>query len=261
MATKSIARFKQANGIQDEYTDPGNYVAVNFDFNGTLQTGQDGTFADLGRVLTQRFERQKDNIDFNDLQRILNIRGGVAYLNSNTGGSFSAFVILLFSPETVASALNILDGDEFNVEWQPGDDGTVFSDLTLEISGETANFPELGKLNYTRKTESYADSAAADLVKLNKQNVQALYVEDVNDNIDLIQVDNNQGSVVDSVPYSLLRGKTLAYNSVEDTTFDFAKVPYATPGSIAYNQANTVTLTIGAGGGDVGLITASWEDS
>lgn len=260
MDTKKITSFSQSNGIQADYADAGQYVGISFYFTGTNASTKTGTFADLGRVLTSRFEKQKDNIDFNDLKRILNIRGGVALIDSTTSGDFEAYVLMLFTPETVASAVNVLDGEELNVEWQPGDDGTVFDSLDVLIWGRTANFPELGKLNYNRKTETYSGAVSADLVRLYKSNIQDLYIDDPSDILSLIQVDTDERSIQDAAPYGVLRGITLSENTIEDAAFDFARVPFYTPGSIAFNTGGEVTITT-TGAGDVGLITASWEES
>lgn len=259
MDAAKIGAFNAFDGIDDTYSKPGQILGVYALVTGTNAVGQVGTAADVGRFLHTRDDDQFQNTDFGEYQKIMNTRSGISVLNSVDGGAFEAVCFMPYFEEGFANCLNITNKNELNIGYQPaGSVQTVFTALNVELWIRTAAYAETYTYRIGLKNAIYPAAEKSDPVQLGQEDLTTVYIDDQDNVLDLFQLEVDNRTIQGSASELLLRAITLQENQVEDTSFDFIKIPVFTPGKIGTTQNRSGLATISVtGAGTVRLILCS----
>lgn len=234
---------------------PGRYAGLMVVASGSNQTGQTGGLADIGRFeITFNGEPiiNRDCEKFGDMN---DIRGGKYTLNSTSGGAFEAVVFIPFFEKGHPNVLDVRGNNSLNARFIPADDGTVFSALDVTVNASLV--PSL-RQRYIYKIngadQNFSAAQSADDTPLNKRNVSAIYLDDVDDTISLLAFSSMDRNVVTTNDWLALQGYTNVNNRIEDAAQDIVEIQNHVPGQkgTLLNRNNVLTFTTsGAGAVDI----------
>ncbi len=243
------------NGYQRDMQD-GKYAGIQLTITGTNATGQTGTLEDLGRVVLTRNGQPRVNRNPKKFADIQDIRGGKFTYSSTEAGAFQAVVYIPFFEKGHPNVFDIKGNDRFNYEWVPaGNASTVFDSLEIKVNGDMS--PALiERYDYfiNGADQDFSAAQSADDVPLNKRNVSAIYIEDVDNTVDSLSFNSNGKQVISTNDWLSLQGYTNANNRIEDETQDVIEIENHTPGipGTLRNRNNVLTFTTsGAGAVDI----------
>lgn len=263
MDRKLTRQINALNGDQFNFQ-PGRIHAVPIKFAGMNAATQTGTLADLGSVVITRDGRQIWNAKISTLALMNDIRFGSNLFSSTEAGAFLATVYIPFFESDFFdrdynNALAITGDSELNIEWVPASGiGTVFSSLTASIYSELAAYGEKYEYRGLRDDQNEDGAVAGKPYQINKDNVTALYLQDPDDVIDLVQLEQRGRSVYSPQDWDILLAGTLLTNKLEVTTFDMIELQCYTPNNLgsAVNRNTVLSLTT-SGAGDIPILTTS----
>lgn len=241
---------------------PGRTSAIALVFSGENATGQTGDLDDLGSIVVTRNDEQIANVSIRQLANMLDINQGSNIFSSTEADSFLATAFLSFQIEgdsRMKNALAISGQSELNFEYVPaaGVD-TVFDSLQLKVYAELSASREQYELKTLRDNQNEDSAVAAKSYQLNKSNIASIYIEDIDDVIDSIQLEQSERNVLSPVDLTLLEAETLKNNQLETSSFDMVKISTHTPENPgSYVNYDTVLFVTTSGGGAIDIVTQS----
>lgn len=251
------------NGDQFNFQ-PGRVHGVLLVFEGTNIGGQVGDLDDLGSVNINRDSRQIVNTRIADLGLFNDIRFGSNIFSSADGAAFQASVFIPFFESDrddipFQNALAIVDDSELNFEYVPGSGvASVFSSLNVSVYSELAAYEEIYEYRILRDDQVESAAVSGKPYQLNKNNVSGIYVQDVNDVVDLIQLEQSGRSVYSPQSWLALLAGTLRDSKLETTTFSMVALETYSAGNraSAANRDSVLTITT-SGAGTLRVLTTS----
>jgi hypothetical protein len=164
-------------------------------FEGTAQTGQNVSLADLGNFVFRWNGEDINNIDFEFLNLVSNLYGGVSEFSSTTGGSFKASA---FVPTGLwFDSQNIYDvGDEDKVEIVMNWNTAKIASGNVYIFGK----PRKGIMSYLHglyKRTIVSGGAGTIIENIPVENIATLYIKNPTALISKLQVARDGKVVVD----------------------------------------------------------------
>ncbi|HET6527400.1 MAG TPA: hypothetical protein VFG39_01480 [Balneolaceae bacterium] len=259
MDAQKLSTIKALDGGDDFYANPGKILGLYILVKGTNKVGQVGTPADVGRFITERDGNQKQNVDFKDLQKIMNTRSGISILESVDGGAFLASAFMPFFEAGFPNCMNVIDKEELNIEYQPAANvDAVFADLSIEVWMKTASYDERYEFLIGTHNANYGAAVDSDPRNLGRPNITNIFIDDAGDIMKNFALEQSGKTVVSTATYDLLRAMTLQENQIEDETFDLVKISTTTPGDwdTLKNYSSIATLSA-SGAGNIRLILCS----
>lgn len=233
-------------------------------FEGTAAAGQTGALEDLGSFVVKRGQRQIGNARVADVVLMNDIRFGSNIFSSVEAGAFEAsFFIPFYESDRddvdFQNALAITGDSELNFEWVPGGAiNTVFDSISLKLYSELAAYDERYEYNILRDDQIESGSVSGKPYQINKDNVSALYLQDPDDVVDLIQLEQNGRSVFSPQPWLTLLAGTLRDNRLETDTFSMVMLECYTAGNFpsVVNRDSVLSVTT-SGAGTLRVLTTN----
>lgn len=261
-----LRKIDSTDGLSEDQfnAQPGRHKGIVVVATGTNNSGQTGGFADIGRFVISRKGDPLINRGAKKFADINDIREGKALLDSTDGGVFEAVFEIPFFEKGHPNALNITDERELNIRFIPGDDGTVFDSLEVEVQSLLASIEERYQYRINGEDVTESSQTSGKPARLNTPNVSSLYIEDVDDIINDLQFESNDRVVVSNNSILALQGYTVLNNRIEDATFDVVEIENHTPGvpGSTLNGNNIIRYsTSGAGDFDVTVCAMDWNNN
>lgn len=243
---------------------PGRTAAIRGVITGDAATGVTADLDDCGSIIVTRGEKQIANVSVRQLANMLDINRGSNLFSSVEAGAFLAsFTLDLFVREdiTMRNALNITGQSELNFEYVPaGNVASVFDSLSIKIYAEKAAYNEAYTLKTLRDNQNEDAAVASKSYQLNKANIAAIYLEDLNDVVDLVQLEQSERTVLSPVDWNLLESVTVGLNQIEDNASDMVKIPTASLGNPeSYENYDSNLYLTTSGAGTIDIVTQSIE--
>lgn len=241
---------------------PGRVAGIRLVFSGTNAAATTGTLNNLGSIIVKRAERQIANVSVRQLVNMLDINRGSNLFSSTEASTFLASATLDFflrGDASARSALEITGQSELNFEYVPASDtATTFDSLTLKVYSEKAAYNEQYELWTLRDNQNEDSAVASKSYQLNKTNIVGIYLEDIDDVIDSVQLQQSDRTVLSPVDWDLLETVTVGSNQIEDGASDMVKIPTYSPNNLgsAENRDTILYLTTSAGG-TIDIVTQS----
>lgn len=194
---KQLKRENMSNGSLSYQLEKGQWGLFAVRFEGTNATGQTVSLADLGQVILRWNGIDLVNVDFEFLNLVSNLYGGVAEFSSTTGGAFKATAYI--TTGLWFDTQNIYDvGDEDKVEFVLQFQGAVskISSGAVEILGK----PRRGIMSYQHKilkktVVSSGAGSVPDTIPVN--NISQVYIKNPSALVNRVQIQKDGKVYVD----------------------------------------------------------------
>jgi hypothetical protein len=238
------------NGSEQFFVSPGPVKGLMVVAEGTNDTGQTGTNADVGSIIVQRNGRQTHNLNFQRFAEIGDIRSGTNLFSSTEAGAFLASCYIPFSEIGFTNIFDLVSDDELNVQFQPASSvSTVFTALTVKVYAQYApGIVEGYTYQMVSNDKVYSADVTDDLTNLSPTNVTALYIKDADGVLSTVQVDQDGNSILGNIDFDAVKAATLYNNQLEDGSFAVAQVLCMTPGVLGTVPSRNTQLRLSTSG-------------
>lgn len=265
MDYKRIDSFDALSNNQ-ENAQPGRVHGVVLQFNGTNASATTNGFGDLGSIIIRRNDDQIWNVDMGVLANFIDIRFGANFLSSVSAGDFVAQTFVPFfesglEDEPFNNALLIQDESELNLEWIPDPNASSnFDSLDVDLFAELAAYPEKYVYRGLRNNQNENGAVNSKPYQMNRDNISGLFITDPDSVIDLLQLEQNNRTVLSPSPFDMLQGVTIRNNRIEASTFPMVELQTYSKGNppTTVNQ-NTVLAVTTTGAGDIPIFHTSLD--
>ena len=192
---KQLFRVPATQGNLSYQLEKGQFGLFLIRFEGTNATGQAVTLADLGSVVLRWNGQDVVNVDFEFLNMVSNLYGGVSEFSSTTGGAFKASA---FIPTGIwFDSQNIYDiGDEDKVEFVLNWNTAKIASGSVYIFGK----PRRGVMSYLHGIykRTIVSGGAGDISdSIPVENITQFYIKNPTALINTLQVARDGKAVVD----------------------------------------------------------------